>query len=69
MIDRYKIHNEDSFNYLKEIPDNWRFSFQYFVNKSPVNIVYDNLPTNNLVLTHILVKNNQTLHDFYMKYR
>jgi len=22
MIDRYKIHNEDSFNYLKEIPDN-----------------------------------------------
>ena len=42
---------------LKDIPEYWRFCFQYFVNNKPGAIEYDNLPTNNLVLTHIQVRN------------
>ena len=42
---------------MESIPDHWRFCFQYFVNNKPGAIEYDNLPMNNLVLTHIHVKN------------
>jgi len=35
MIDRYKIHNEDSFNYLKEIPDN---SIDFILTDPPYNL-------------------------------
>ena len=40
---------------LSSIPENWRFCFQYFVNNNPIVVEYDNLPSNGLVLTHILV--------------
>lgn len=40
------------------IPSNWRFCFQYFPNNAPVNVMYDNVPKNHLVLTAILVKND-----------
>lgn len=40
---------------LTNIPENWRFCFQYFVNNNPIVVEYDNLPMNGLVLTHILV--------------
>ena len=38
------------------IPENWIFCFQYFVHNEPGVVKYDELPKNNLVLTHILVK-------------
>lgn len=43
---------------LMMIPPNWRFKFQYFPNTAPVNIIYDKLPKNHLVLTSILIKND-----------
>ena len=44
-------------SHIKDLPEYWRFCFQYFVNNQPGAIEYDNLPTNNLVLTHIQVRN------------
>ena len=41
-----------------DIPENWVFCFQYFVHNEPGVISYDNLPKNNLVLTHIKVTSN-----------
>ena len=41
------------------VPDNWRFIFQYFVHNAPGAITYDKLPKNNLVLTHIIVKDDK----------
>lgn len=40
-----------------EIPDNWRFGFEYFYNNSPGIIEYDNTPKSGLILTHIVIKN------------
>jgi hypothetical protein len=37
----------------KKFPTDYRFGFEYFQNTNPVSIVYDRLPKNNLVLTHI----------------
>jgi hypothetical protein len=42
---------------IAEIPDNWSFGFQYFPSNSPVNMVYDRTPHNNLVLTDIQITN------------
>lgn len=42
---------------ITKIPDNWAFGFQYFPSTSPVNIVYDRTPNNNLVLTDIQITN------------
>ena len=39
-----------------EIPLGWRFGLEYFINTKPVCLSYDRLPKNNLVLTHIMVK-------------
>lgn len=62
-IDRtFMIYYEKAIQYIEsldninEIPSNWRFCFKYFVNNAPINITYDEIPTNNLVLTHIVVK-------------
>jgi len=43
--------------HIKDLPEYWRFCFQYFVNNQPGAIKYDNIPTNNLLLTHIQVRN------------
>lgn len=43
---------------LPNVPDNWTFCFQYFVHNEPGVIRYDRLPKNNLILTHILIKND-----------
>jgi polyhydroxyalkanoate synthesis regulator phasin len=43
--------------HIQDLPDHWRFCFQYFVHNQPGAIKYDNLPANNLILTHIQVKN------------
>lgn len=44
---------------LSQIPDGWRFGFEYFPNLMPVKISYDRMPQNNLVLTDITVRDPQ----------
>lgn len=39
---------------FKDVPNSYRFVFDYFVDKQPNYISYDNLPKNSLVLTHIV---------------
>lgn len=63
LIDRtLMIYYEPAINYitrvtslLTDIPQDWRFCFEYFVHNEPGVIKYDNLPKNNLVLTHIQI--------------
>ena len=38
---------------LEKIPRGWRFGLEYFANNKPVEIVYDRLPKNNLILSYI----------------
>jgi len=38
---------------IKEIPRGWRFGLEYFANNAPVEIVYDEIPKNNLILSYI----------------
>jgi hypothetical protein len=44
---------------LSQIPDGWRFGFEYFPNLTPVKIAYDRMPLNHLVLTDITVRDPQ----------
>jgi hypothetical protein len=48
--------NRATSSIIADVPDNWRFCFQYFVHNEPGVIQYDKLPKNNLVLTHIQIK-------------
>ena len=64
LVDRtIMVYYEPAIEYItkkigsKKIPENWRFCFQYFVHNEPGMIAYSKLPDNNLVLTHIHVKN------------
>ena len=68
LIDRtLMVYYEPAISYISSlspdvfegVPDNWRFGFQYFVHNAPGVITYDKLPKNNLVLTHILVKDEK----------
>ena len=54
---QYILNKTES--HIKDLPEYWRFCFQYFVNNQPGAIEYDNLPTNDLVLTHIQVRNSK----------
>jgi hypothetical protein len=38
---------------LERIPRGWRFGLEYFANKAPVEIVYDRIPKNNLILSYV----------------
>jgi len=38
---------------IERIPRGWRFGLEYFANKQPVEIVYDRVPKNNLILSYI----------------
>lgn len=40
----------------EKIPDNWTFGFQYFPSLNPINITYDKLPKNHLILTDISIR-------------
>ena len=40
-----------------EMPSDWKFGFDYMTNRKTVDIEYDNLPKNHLILTHIQVLN------------
>jgi nicotinamide mononucleotide adenylyltransferase len=50
------------------LPDNWTFGFQYFPSSAPINITYDRMPKNHLILTDISVRNEsgrviKVIHD------
>ena len=48
------------------IPANWRFCCEYFIDRNPVYISYDQMPKNGLVLINIInnsVKNKKVLDD------
>jgi hypothetical protein len=38
---------------IKEIPRGWKFGLEYFANLKPVEIAYDKLPKNNLILSYV----------------
>jgi len=38
---------------LNEIPRGWRFGLEYFSSNSPVEIVYDRVPKNSLILSYV----------------
>ena len=40
-------------NILEEIPRGWRFGLEYFANNKPVEITYDRVPKNNLILSYV----------------
>ena len=42
---------------IDEMPMDWKFGFDYMINEKTVDIEYDMLPKNNLILTHIQVLN------------
>ena len=44
---------------LYAMPEDWKFGFDYLPNTKPVDIDYDRLPKNFLVLTHIMVMNGR----------
>jgi hypothetical protein len=53
---------------LDEIPVGWRFGTEYFSSINPQDIVYDELPKNNLILSYIQKRNQigeviETVHD------
>lgn len=39
-----------------EIPKGWRFGMSYFPSTRPVKVEYDRIPSNHLVLTHIIIR-------------
>jgi cytidyltransferase-like protein len=46
---------------LESMPDDWKFGFDYLPNTKPIDIQYDKLPKNFLVLTHIQVMNGRKI--------
>lgn len=53
-IDYFKSISQES---REEMPTNWKFGFDYMTETRTIDIKYDNLPKNNLILTHIQVLN------------
>jgi cytidyltransferase-like protein len=53
-ISHFDSISEDS---KEEMPKDWKFGFDYMTDSKTVNIKYDRIPKNNLMLTHIQVLN------------
>jgi cytidyltransferase-like protein len=65
-VDRTIVkYYENAINYFNTLPKDvkekmpldWKFGFDYMVDSKTVDIEYDNMPKNNLILTHIQVMN------------
>ena len=65
-VDRTIVrYYENAIDYFKsvpkeareEMPTDWKFGFDYMTEVKTIDIKYDNLPKNNLILTHIQVLN------------
>jgi len=41
---------------IKDLPRGWKFGLEYFANIKPVEIAYDRLPKNNLILSYVHTK-------------
>lgn len=41
---------------IKEIPRGWKFGLEYFSNSNPVEIAYDRIPKNSLILSYVKPK-------------
>jgi hypothetical protein len=48
---------------INQIPRGWRFGLEYFSNNAPVEIVYDEIPKNNLILSYIHKKEGGTVQE------
>jgi len=48
---------------IDSIPTGYRYGFRFFHSATPINIVYDKVPTNNLVLTDIRESSTEKLVD------
>lgn len=44
---------------LQRIPRGWKFGLEYFSSNKPVEIVYDRIPKNNLILSYVLSKDEK----------
>tara|TARA_B110000459_G_scaffold114999_1_gene127135 strand:+ start:1026 stop:2870 length:1845 start_codon:yes stop_codon:yes gene_type:complete len=53
-INHFRTISDESKN---EMPNDWKFGFDYMTDKKTIDIEYDLLPKNNLILTHIQVLN------------
>jgi len=53
-IDHFESISEEL---RSEMPTDWKFGFDYMTNKKTVDIEYDKLPKNHLILTHIQILN------------
>ena len=65
-VDRTMVrYYENGINYFKAIPKDvkedmphdWKFGFDYMIDNKTVDIEYESLPKNNLILTHIQILN------------
>ena len=60
---RIRDHDENGINYFKaiskevkkEMPLDWKFGFDYMIDNKTVDIEYESLPKNHLILTHIQI--------------
>ena len=48
---------------INQIPRGWRFGLEYFSNNAPVEIVYDEIPKNNLILSYVHKKEGGTVQE------
>lgn len=46
---------------IKQIPRGWKFGLEYFANSNPVEIAYDRVPKNNLILSYIRPKGDSEI--------
>ena len=65
-VDRTMVqYYENGINYFKaipkevkkEMPFDWKFGFDYMIDNKTVDIEYESLPKNHLILTHIQILN------------
>ena len=48
-----------SYESISKVPNNYIFGLEYFASKKPVEIIYDRIPKNNLILSYINIRNNE----------
>lgn len=49
---------------ISNIPRGWKFGLEYFANSKPVEIAYDRIPKNNLILSYVSPKDSKDSGDF-----
>jgi hypothetical protein len=49
---------------ISKIPRGWKFGLEYFANNKPVEIAYDRMPKNNLILSYVSPKDSKPSNNF-----